>query len=49
LGDVALDIEKAVVNVLDKGLRTGDIAQKGATIVGTKEMGQNVYKEFMAL
>jgi len=48
----AQTIETAVNNVLDKGLRTGDIASRsganGATaekIVGTKEMGQAVIKE----
>jgi len=45
-------IENAVNNVLDKGLRTGDIASRsansGATaekIVGTKAMGEAVIKE----
>lgn len=33
-------IEKAVVSVLDKGCRTGDIASAGTTVVGTKEMGR---------
>ena len=33
------DIEVAVSAVLDDGLRTGDIAEAGASIVGTVEMG----------
>ncbi len=33
------DIEAAVSAVLDDGLRTGDIAEAGASIVGTVEMG----------
>src|SRR5690554_7432850 len=35
-------IEQAVSNVLDKGLRTGDIFSEGMTRVGTKEMGDAV-------
>ncbi|MFT2112423.1 3-isopropylmalate dehydrogenase [Marinomonas sp. 2405UD68-3] len=35
-------IEAAVSNVLDQGLRTGDIASEGSHIVGTKEMGDAV-------
>ena len=33
-------IEKAVVDVLEKGYRTGDIASNETTAVGTKEMGR---------
>jgi len=36
------DIEAAVSAVLDDGLRTGDIAEAGASIVGTGEMGDAV-------
>ena len=36
------DIEAAVSAVLDDGLRTGDIAEAGASIVGTVEMGDAV-------
>jgi len=39
-------IEKAVVSVLDKGYRTGDIASPGTTVVGTKEMGR-IIREFI--
>lgn len=35
-------IEKAVVRVLDSGLRTADIWKEGMTKVGTKEMGNAV-------
>ncbi|KEQ13110.1 3-isopropylmalate dehydrogenase [Endozoicomonas numazuensis] len=37
-------IEKAVSDVLDQGLRTGDIASEGCTQVGTTEMGDAVVK-----
>ena len=37
-------IESAVSAVLDQGLRTGDIAQPGATKVGTTEMGDAILK-----
>ena len=35
-------IERAVSNVLDRGLRTGDIAAPGTTTVGTVAMGDAV-------
>lgn len=35
-------IEQAVSKVLDQGLRTGDIADAGATVVGTHAMGDAV-------
>ncbi|OUR74973.1 3-isopropylmalate dehydrogenase [Marinomonas sp. 42_23_T18] len=35
-------IEAAVSQVLDQGLRTGDIASEGCTTVGTQEMGDAV-------
>ncbi len=38
-------IESAVVRVLDKGYRTGDIASAGTTVVGTKEMGKIIRAE----
>jgi 3-isopropylmalate dehydrogenase len=40
LPEEAAVIEKAVVSVLDKGYRTGDIASPGTTVVGTREMGR---------
>lgn len=38
-------IENAVVRVLDKGFRTGDIASAGTSVVGTKEMGRIIRAE----
>jgi 3-isopropylmalate dehydrogenase len=35
-------VERAVENVLDQGLRTGDIMQPGKKLVGTREMGDAV-------
>jgi len=43
--DEAAAIENAVVRVLDKGYRTGDIASNGTTVVGTKEMGRIIREE----
>lgn len=40
--DLALKVEQAVSDVLDKGLRTGDIYSEGMQQVGTKEMGDAV-------
>ncbi len=45
LSEEAAAIEKAVVNVLNKGYRTGDIASAGTTVVGTKEMGRVIREE----
>jgi 3-isopropylmalate dehydrogenase len=39
---LAARVEKAVSNVLDRGLRTGDIWTEGMKKVGTKEMGDAV-------
>ncbi len=41
----AKDIEDAVVRVLDKGYRTGDIMEAGKTAVNTEEMGDLVVAE----
>ncbi|MFN4282263.1 MAG: 3-isopropylmalate dehydrogenase [Alphaproteobacteria bacterium] len=38
-------IERAIQNVLNAGIRTGDIMQPGATLVSTEQMGQAVIKE----
>jgi len=35
-------VEKAVSNVLDQGLRTGDIFSPGSRLTGTREMGEAV-------
>lgn len=42
-------LEKAIANVLDNGLRTGDIMSEGMTKVGTGEMGDAVIAEYQAL
>ncbi|MDP4092814.1 MAG: 3-isopropylmalate dehydrogenase [Bacillota bacterium] len=43
--NAARDIENAVVKVLDKGYRTGDIAADAGSSVGTVEMGSLIKKE----
>ncbi len=48
-GEAALAIEKAVNNVLDQGLRTGDIWSPGTQRVGTRAMGEAVLKELKNL
>ena len=42
-------LEKAIANVLAKGLRTADIAGKGEETVSTAEMGDAILEEFKAL
>ncbi|OPZ90125.1 MAG: 3-isopropylmalate dehydrogenase [Firmicutes bacterium ADurb.Bin419] len=42
-------IERAVENVLNAGYRTADIASKGSTVVGTKEMGRLIHSEIEKL
>jgi 3-isopropylmalate dehydrogenase len=42
LGEAADKIEKAIADVLDRGLRTGDIKQQGCKTVGTREMGDAI-------
>ncbi len=37
-------IERAISQVLDQGLRTGDIKQEGCRTVGTREMGDAILK-----
>lgn len=39
------DIYKAVSNILDRGYRTGDIAQKGMKLIGTEELGDLITLE----
>ena len=39
---VARQIEAAVSAVLQKGLRTSDIAEKGEPVIGTRAMGDAV-------
>ncbi len=43
------NLEKAIANVLDKGIRTADIMADGAKKVGTVEMGEAILSEFKAL
>ena len=42
-------LEKAVQNVLSKGLRTPDIGQEDGKIVSTKDMGKAVVEELNIL
>ncbi|MHC5655507.1 3-isopropylmalate dehydrogenase [Stappia sp.] len=42
-------LEKAISAALDKGLRTADIAAKGAETIGTKAMGDAIVAELEAL
>ena len=45
----ANNLEAAIANVLDKGIRTGDIMAEGCKKVGTVEMGDAILAEFKAL
>jgi 3-isopropylmalate dehydrogenase len=49
MGKLADTIEKAIANVLQKGVRTGDIASAGQKTVSTSQMGEAVLKEVQAL
>lgn len=40
--DSAEKLENAVLSVLNSGIRTGDIASDGDSVIGTKAMGQSV-------
>jgi 3-isopropylmalate dehydrogenase len=42
-------LEKSIANVLDQGIRTGDIMADGARKVGTTEMGDAILAEFRSL
>ena len=42
-------VEKAIANVLDQGLRTGDIWSEGTTKVTTSQMGDAILEEFKTL
>jgi 3-isopropylmalate dehydrogenase len=44
MGETADRIEKAIADVLNQGLRTGDIRQDGCKTVGTREMGDAILK-----
>ncbi|MGK6315123.1 3-isopropylmalate dehydrogenase [Neorhizobium sp. DT-125] len=43
------NLEKAIANVLDQGIRTGDVMAEGCKKVGTSEMGDAILKEFASL
>ncbi len=45
MGEAADIVDKAIANVLDAGLRTGDIMQQGCKQVGTREMGAAIRDE----
>ncbi|HEY0291278.1 MAG TPA: 3-isopropylmalate dehydrogenase [Hansschlegelia sp.] len=47
--EVAAVLDRAIAEVLDDGLRTGDIWTDGMTRVGTSEMGDAVLKKFEGL
>lgn len=49
LGEAADMVDKAIANVLASGLRTKDIAERGANAVSTSEMGEAIRKELTAL
>jgi 3-isopropylmalate dehydrogenase len=40
--ELADRIESAIATVLEQGLRTGDIAQEGCELVGTRLMGDAI-------
>ena len=42
-------LEKAIADVLDEGLRTGDIMSPGATQVNTSQMGDAIIAKYMTL
>ncbi len=42
-------LTRAIANVLDRGIRTSDIMAKGATQVGTSEMGDMILAEFLKI
>ncbi|MGB7285968.1 MAG: 3-isopropylmalate dehydrogenase [Salaquimonas sp.] len=47
--DEAAMIETAIANVLDRGLRTGDIMSEGCSKIGTTEMGAAILAEIQTL
>ncbi len=49
MADAAEMLEKAVENVLDKGIRTADIMQEGKKKVQTSQMGDAVVEELTTL
>ncbi len=49
LGTLADKVDEAVAAVLAMGLRTGDIASQGSTVVSTSQMGEAIVAELQAL
>ncbi|MCB1441248.1 MAG: 3-isopropylmalate dehydrogenase, partial [Nitratireductor sp.] len=45
----ATRLETAIANVLDKGIRTADIAAAGDSPVSTSQMGDAILEEYKAL
>lgn len=45
----ATNIESAIANVLDRGIRTSDIMSEGSIRVGTSEMGDAILAELQAI
>lgn len=43
------NLEKAIANILNQGIRTGDIMAEGCQQVGTIEMGEHILNEFIKL
>ncbi|MEM6382953.1 MAG: 3-isopropylmalate dehydrogenase [Pseudomonadota bacterium] len=49
LGDLATQVETAIANVLDKGVRTADLAGPGFNAVSTAEMGDALLTELQGV
>jgi 3-isopropylmalate dehydrogenase len=49
LGTEADLLEAAIADVLDRGIRTGDIMQEGKRKVGTREMGDEIIQSLQQL
>jgi 3-isopropylmalate dehydrogenase len=49
MGKLADTLDKAIANVLAKGIRTGDIKSEGSKVVSTSQMGEAILKEVQAL
>ena len=48
MGELADRLEKAISNVLEKGLRTADIAGGATKILSTSEMGDAIIADLQA-
>jgi 3-isopropylmalate dehydrogenase len=49
MGKLADTLDKAIANVLAKGIRTGDIKSEGSKVVSTSQMGEAILQEVQAL